>query len=84
MQKTEFEDWQRIAEVVNQLDLDVIALVRELNSVPKSEWGDAHRKANEGMSELKHLLEERVAKEHPDKWDTDMFYGQQYMEPSWE
>ena len=83
LQTTEFEEWEEIAERVNQIDNDVTALVELLNSIPKSEWVDEQQKASRAMSELKDVLEERLAKEHPDDWDTDMFYGEPNG-PSWE
>lgn len=82
LQTTEFDEWEEIAERVNQIDNDVTALVNLLNSIPKSEWEEEQRKASEGISELKNVLEERLAKEHPDKWETDMFYGKP-NDPSW-
>jgi len=48
-------------------------------NVPKSIW---HRRLD---SSLKHLekaisdLEERMAKEHPDKWSTDVFYEEESL-----
>ena len=83
LQTTEFEEWEEIAEKVNQVDNDVTSLVTVLNSIPKSEWEEEQQKASEALSELKHVLEERVAEEHPEKWDTDMFYGPP-NESSWE
>ena len=83
LQTTDFDEWEEIAERVKQIDNDVTALVTLLNSIPKSEWEDEHQKASEGMSELKDILEERLAKEHPDKWDTHMFYGEP-NDPSWD
>lgn len=74
-QTTDYEEWQEIGRVVKQVDRDVTDLVTLLNSVPKTVWNDQHDKALEGMTELKHVLEERMAEEHPEKWDPDVFYG---------
>lgn len=75
MDKTEMEKWEEIGEIVKQVNRDVTSLVTLLNSVPKSEWSNEHGKVSDGMTQLKHVLEERMAKEHPDEWDTDIFYG---------
>jgi hypothetical protein len=83
LQTTEFDEWEEIAERVKQIDNDVTALVTLLNSIPKSEWEDEQQKASEGMSELKGVLEERLAKEHPEKWEPQMFYGEP-NNPSWD
>lgn len=82
VQKTDPEDWEEIGEAVRQVNRDVTELVGLLSSVPKSEWRDEHQRASDAMSQLKHVLEERMAKEHPDDWDTDIFYGDT-DEPDW-
>lgn len=83
LQTTEFEEWEEIAEKVKQVDNDVTALVNVLNSLPQKEWQEEQQRASEAISELKNVLEERLAKEHPEEWETDMFYGPP-NDPSWE
>lgn len=84
MQKTDYEEWEEIGERLKQVDRDITALVHVLNSVPKSEWTDQHDRASDAIAQLRDDLEERMAKEHPEKWDTDVFYGTGDLDPSWE
>jgi hypothetical protein len=81
-QTTEYEEWEEIGTAVSQVDHDVTVLLGKLNSVPKSVWQDEHEKAYEAMSSLKDVLEERMAEEHPDEWETDVFYGED-KDPYW-
>lgn len=76
LQTTDYEEWEEIGDEVKRVSNDVTHLVTVLNSVPKSVWQDEVRKADDALSELKHILEERLFKEHPDKADTDVFYGE--------
>lgn len=75
LQTTDMDEWRKIGKEVKRVDREVTELVNTLNSVPVTVWEDEHDRAYEGMTELKHVLEERMFKEHSDEAETSIFYG---------
>ena len=81
MQKTDMEDWEEIGEQAQKAREELFKLHELLGGgsvVPKTVWREAFTKADDGMSALKSDLEDRMAEEHPDEFDTDVFYGGEY------
>jgi hypothetical protein len=70
-----YEEWEEVGEQVKRVDEELTELVTILNDIPKTVWHDGHAQATAGMCTMKDQLEQRLVKEHPDKWDTDVFYG---------
>ena len=89
-QTTEYEQWERIAAKINEVEAELFALLRLLNAtepaekpyewrrengVPKTVYNAQFTRAERGLSELKSDLESRVSAEHPEKWEIGLFYG---------
>lgn len=80
-QTTDMDDWEEIGEQAQQAReelFNLFDLIAEDGNVPKTAWLDAFEKADDGLSALKSDLEDRMAEEHPDEFDTDVFYGGDY------
>lgn len=75
LQTTEYEDWEEIGRELKRINQQVSELSITLGDVPKSVWNDDVTQAADAISSLKDNLEERMFKEHPEKADTDVFYG---------
>lgn len=73
---TDMKRWELIADQMRRTQAELMALLTLLNSVPKTVHRDGFSKADDGLTQLKSDLEDRMAEEHPDTWDTDVFYGE--------
>ncbi len=68
--------WSDLGTKTKVVDRCVLALLTDLNSVPKSVWNAELSKAETAMSELRSSLENRMFDEHEcDMVGTDVFYG---------
>ncbi|EMA45495.1 hypothetical protein C449_07740 [Halococcus saccharolyticus DSM 5350] len=80
-QTTDMDDWEEIGEQAQKAREELFKLHELLgggDAVPKTVWRDAFEKADGGLSALKSDLEDRMVEEHPDEFDTDVFYGGDY------
>lgn len=76
MKRTEPDEWEEIAEQTQRAYYELVELHDVLEGVPKKVWLEEYDQAKSGLSDLKSLLEQRMAAEHPpEEWDTDLFYG---------
>lgn len=67
--------WELIADQMRRTEAELSALRTLMGSVPKTVHRNGSDKAGDGLTQLKSDLEDRMAKEHPDTWDTHVFYG---------
>jgi hypothetical protein len=73
---TDLETWNEIAEQMKAVQDEYNELFRLLPNVPKSVWMDEYADGDDSITQLKSDLEDRMSEEHPDEWDTDVFYGE--------
>lgn len=74
-QTTDMKQWELIADQVRRTRAELMALHTLLSTVPKTVQRGGFDKTDAGLTKLKSDLEDRMAEEHPDTWDTDVFYG---------
>lgn len=74
-QTTPVDEWHEIGDEVKRVNEELTDLLDTLNTIPKSVWEDEYFKATGGLSELKDVLDERFCQEHPDEFETTVFYG---------
>lgn len=78
-QTTDMEQWEEIGKQAQKAREELFALHELLSgSVPKTAWRDGFETADDGLTALKSDLENRMGEEHPDDFDTDVFYGGDY------
>ena len=75
---TDIEQWEEIAEAINELEeakSKLLTAMAQRGDVPKSVYRDHYDRLNDAESKLKSDLEDRMFEEHGDKVDTKVFYG---------
>jgi len=77
LQSTEFEQWEEIAEAMDELQDAQKRLLDEIaqnGNVPKTVYSSVYSDLSEAQSQLKSDLEDRMFKEHPDRAEINVFY----------
>lgn len=77
LQSTEFEQWEEIAEAMDELQEAQKRLLDEIaqnGNVPKTVYRSVYSDLSEAQSQLKSNLDDRMFKEHPDRAEIDVFY----------
>lgn len=70
------DEWKRYAELLDQIEELHFELMNEMSgNVPETVSEQGWEKMHEGQTKLKSDLEDRFAEEHPDEFDTHVFYG---------
>jgi hypothetical protein len=78
MSDTDMETWEEIGEQARRVQSELYYLQTLLaDEVPKSTYYNSFSDADSAITSLKSALEDRMAEEHPDDWETDVFYGEQ-------
>jgi hypothetical protein len=78
MSDTNIKTWSEIGEQIRRVQAELYYLQTLLSGeVPKSTYYDDFSDADAAVTQLKSSLEDRMAHEHPDAWETDVFYGEQ-------
>lgn len=75
-QTTDMKRWELIADQTRRVQAELSALHTLLSTVPKTVHRSGFGKTDDGLTKLKSDLEDRMAAEHPDTWDTHTFYGE--------
>lgn len=75
MQTTDMEKWKKIADEIRKVRKEMIKANDELKTIPKTVYNEDFNKALEGWNQMISNLEDRMFKEHPDKANTNIFYG---------
>ena len=77
LQSTEFEQWEEIAEAMDELQDAQKRLLDEMTqngNVPRRVYQSVYYDLSEAQSQLKSDLDDRMFKEHPDRAERDVFY----------
>jgi hypothetical protein len=76
MSELDMERWEEIGEQARRVQAELYHLQRMMgDDVPKSVYMEAFGDADTAVVELKSALEDRMAQEHPESWDTGTFFG---------
>jgi len=77
LQKTssmgQYREYAELLNTIEQAKHDL--LVAMAGDVPKTVYRDGYDKISDGESRLRSDLENRMAKEHPDDFNLEVFYG---------
>lgn len=72
--KTDVADWKEIAEKINEIQSELHKLNDLIYQTPKSVFSYNWHATKRHFGEVKSKLESRFAKEHPEEFDTKIFY----------
>lgn len=74
MRKTDVEDWKEIAEKINEVQAELHESSDLIYQCPKSVFSYNWHAVKRNFGKVKSKLESRFAKEHPEEFDTKIFY----------
>lgn len=76
MKKTSIEDWKKIAKQGKLVQEELHHLDRLLSgNVPKTVYRARFHRIDLSIADLRSTLEDRFSEEHPDDFDSGMFFG---------